>query len=203
MKGWIIIVLVLRTASAALHTAASASLTDVQTAYNACAAGDELAIPSGSATWSGTLSVTKNIWIHGDTNWTGLTTVNYAGLGTKITRSGQAFNVSGRSSNGLFRLSHVALNGNGQFLNNGSYPVEINSSTSNTNSPQWFRVDHCFLTNGQYFCTVNGINSWGVFDHNVGVNNDNTFQLNGGSFIWSYPLTTFKATTNCAYVEAN
>jgi len=47
------------------HTADSASLADVTTAYEACVDGDVLAIPAGAETWAGTLTVAKGITVQG------------------------------------------------------------------------------------------------------------------------------------------
>lgn len=199
----LLIWLVLQTAQAATHSAATTSFSDVQAAYNLCSDGDTLDIPAGSSTWSSTLNVTKAIWMHGVTNWNGLTKTGNAGLTTKISRSGTALYVTSLSASGLFRLSHISFDGLGRTLNDGQYPISIETSTAATNAPQRIRIDHLFLTNGQYFITLSGINNWGVIDHNVGANNDNTVQLNGGSYIWRFGLAEMLYTTNTMVVEDN
>ena len=52
-------------AGADTHTAATCSLADVTSAYNASSDGDIVAVPSGNCTWNGTLTVTKLITIQG------------------------------------------------------------------------------------------------------------------------------------------
>ncbi|MFA6339136.1 MAG: hypothetical protein WCW87_03715, partial [Candidatus Paceibacterota bacterium] len=42
------------------HTAASANVSDVQTAVNAASNGDTVQIPAGTATWTSSLSITKS-----------------------------------------------------------------------------------------------------------------------------------------------
>lgn len=51
--------------NAATITAASPSLADVQAAYNTAARGDTVAVPAGSATWTGTLTLAKGIRLMG------------------------------------------------------------------------------------------------------------------------------------------
>ncbi|MFA6339235.1 MAG: hypothetical protein WCW87_04255, partial [Candidatus Paceibacterota bacterium] len=45
---------------AAVITAASANVSDVQTAVNAASNGDTVQIPAGTATWTSSLSITKS-----------------------------------------------------------------------------------------------------------------------------------------------
>lgn len=176
--------------AATTNTAASVSYANVLSAYNLCNDGDTLAIPAGSATWSQRLTVQKGIRIMG------------AGTNaTHITRAGQAFSIQNVFHPKAFRLDHLRITQN-TFDGSGNYPVEILTSTANTNNPLYnCRIDHNLFDLGQYTVTFVGINSWGVIDHNTFLNCDNGIQFNGGSFVWQYPIVP--STTNCIVAEDN
>ncbi len=57
--------------SATTRTAASAEYSDVKTQTDAAVAGDTVVIPAGTATWTSTLTITKNITLQGQTLITG------------------------------------------------------------------------------------------------------------------------------------
>ncbi len=67
------------TVRCATLTAASTSATDVQAAINSASAGDTVIVPSGSATWSSTVTITKGITLVGGGNTGGTTTITQGG----------------------------------------------------------------------------------------------------------------------------
>jgi hypothetical protein len=64
---------------AATRTAATCSLSDITTAYNAASNGDIVAIPAGNCTWSGNLNLDKQVTLRGaSANGTVITTSSTA-----------------------------------------------------------------------------------------------------------------------------
>lgn len=107
-------------------TARSCSLADVSTAVAAAASGDTVAIPAGSATWAGTVTINKGISVIG------------AGPGkTIISRSsvGQLFIIDGTTATQPPRLSGMTLATSSTYSDGGAW-VKVNGKSHG------FRVDH-------------------------------------------------------------
>ena len=183
-----------RTVWAATRTAASCNLSDVQSAVNASVAGDTVQVPAGSATWSTTLTFSKNISLIG------------AGIGnTVITGSASPMIVYNPVNNSdLFRISGFTFNANNkqviQLNNNSLYPPIYQ-----------VRIDHNRFA-GSTTLPGGGIENFGV----RGVVDNNTFDnMRGGArawgdnsgvgaFDWShYPPLVFGAPNDNFYFEDN
>lgn len=126
--------------------------TSVASCVSQASAGDTINVNAGSASWSSTLSVTKQISLIG------------AGIGsTVITNTGTGYLISygPGNNNNLFRVSGFSFN-----LNN---VTGINLAGGTTNPPmKMIRIDN----NRFYNSTVSGAaiknaNAWGVIDHNT------------------------------------
>ncbi len=139
---------------AATHTAASASRADVGTAYTACSDGDILAIPSGTATWTTILNITKAIVLQGN------------GVGNTIIKDGVTSGalmtwtlVAGQPS----RMTGIEFSNDGRISQSFS---GIISFTGLNNDSSTIRVDNC------KFDHLNGLvmdfqSVVGVVDNNV------------------------------------
>lgn len=181
---------------AATQTAASTSLADVTTAYNACSDGDTLQIPAGSSTWASHLVIDKAIVINGaGTN---------VSTGTVLSGASGVINFE-PTSNKSFRIHNIAFTqpSYGSSWPNG--PVVIEGLTESTNRllTNW-RVDHCYFYNCYSAVGVVGVNCWGVIDQNTFVNCDIAIQPLGGALIYSYPMNSGTTCgTNSLYIENN
>ncbi len=160
-------------ASAATHPAKSPELADVQQALNAAAEGDIVVVPSGTATWKSTLTVTKNIKLEG------------AGIAKTIILdglSGQGKNGRSRRSGGslmkvelskdspMFRLTGFEFRGSPSGTGAKHVLLKLKGGSDSREHPlvagctSNFRLDHCKFDN------VNGLaavftNLLGVVDH--------------------------------------
>ena len=169
------------------HTATSCSLTDVTAAYNAASAGDTVAIPAGTCTWTSTLNVTKSI--------------NLIGAGsssTVISRSstGKIINVS-LSSDVPARISGIGFT----FPTNkpvGGYMIAI--IVNGTGLTQ-VRIDNNAFTKGYGVLWING-QVYGVADHNTFTNVNTNYWTGSGDTEWN--RTTIQAgTANAFFFEDN
>jgi hypothetical protein len=126
------------------HTAATCSLANVQSAYNAAANGDVVAIPAGSCTWSGSLDITKQITLQGA-----------AANGTVITTSGTAVDFGCASG---CRISGI------HFVGSGSNTAHIIQGYGNN-----VRIDHNLFTGkaSMVIWFADGHTSTGVVDSNT------------------------------------
>ena len=137
-------------ALAATNTAATTSLAAVTTAYNACAAGDTLAIPAGSNNWASVLNILKPIKIEG------------AGTNSTII-NGPAFFVK-PGTNALTSITGIHFY---QANWTAGYIVSLLGSN------KMFRVYSCKFSRGNHAIAVgfagNGANgpAFGVIDHNT------------------------------------
>ena len=141
------------------HTAATANYSDVLNAYNLCSDTDILIVPSGSATWSSPLNITKGI------------KVQKIGTGTIISGvSGGCitYDPANYNANNAFRLTGFTFDANGNsILGLGHYlkdaPFALQTKV---------RVDHNSFTNSSGTMVVGQAiwdygNLYGVVDHNV------------------------------------
>ena len=158
---------------AATINAASGSNADVQTALNAAAAGDTVAIPAGSFSW--TAGVSRG----------GLTNVTLKGAGTSATGGGDQTiitdNVAGAgpllnlggSANGVVRLTGITFrSGSGVHRDGGTVNFEGGNA----------RIDHChfdFKRRENYKVVRLGSGVFGVMDHCI-------LDLEGTNAIYAY-----------------
>lgn len=141
------------TVQAATQTAASPNRADVLTAYNACANGDTLQIPAGTATpWSDQIVMAKNITIRGAGNlattlvkgnpqqdWHGLKPIFYV------------------TASGIWKITNLKFDG--QWTDGGKGIVVAGG---------FGRIDHCYFTR----CYDRAIQTFapvGLIDHCVDV----------------------------------
>lgn len=136
---------------ATIINAASASLTDVNTAIGTAVSGDTVVVPAGSATWSSTLSIGKAITLQG--NGIGSTVITEGGGADLIQVSGI---VSG-AQNTLMRITGFTFN-------------KTTGSAIQLNGPHFkMRVDHNAFTRGDRTIRPQGF-LYGVVDHNTFLN---------------------------------
>jgi hypothetical protein len=155
-------------AGATTINASSASQSDVTAAIASAADGDTVTIPSGTATWTRTLSVTKAITIQG------------AGVGVTIIKDGvQSGQLIAWSLAAGFasRLTGIEFQDGGR-LNTANAPSGIIHVDGNNTDGSRFRFDHCKWGDLKgYFVTDTVI---GVIDHNEILTGNRTRQ-------WLYP----------------
>lgn len=180
-------------AHAATYTAASTSSADVTTAIGLSSDGDTVIVPTGSATWSSTVTVTKGITLFGGGGTNGVTT---------ITQGGSA---------GQCILSLVPVNKS--VTVKGFTWVEANADSATAG---FIVIDGSFVR----FCSNTVINATGagggisvfgtdiypgLFDNNncsfAGNNILNIFGTGTGSNAWTQGTTY--GTTNYFYIEHN
>jgi len=130
--------------SAATHTAASASLADVQTAYASCTYGDTLAIPAGTATWTDGLAITKDIKIQGSGVSTTIITLGFSAGGVEgifeFTPDATAkSNIDELSDSNIFEVSGVSFVGNSRM----SYKYGVYISVSSTPAIRRVLIRNC------------------------------------------------------------
>jgi hypothetical protein len=180
------------TAFADTHTAATCSLANVQTAYNAASAGDTVSIPAGSCTWSGGLTVAKSITIIGAT--TGCPG-SCSGSGTRITGEFD-LTLPGAVTVDISQLTLITY---GIYLTNtSSTPV------------QNLRIHHNeFVSTSQAISNASPVSGpiFGLIDHNKFTDTQgHAIKLYGSDAAeWSsYPPTDAnRGTANSLYIEDN
>jgi hypothetical protein len=153
----------------AIHTAASASYSDVNTAYGLCSAGDILSIPSGSETWSTQLVVTIGIYIVG------------AGIGSTVIKNGIgggdaliSYNPADYTLNSPFRLTGFTFDANANRILSLGASNKVAPFTLQTG----IRIDHNKFTNTGGGSTLKGqaIYNYGTL---YGVVDNNTIETFG------------------------
>ena len=184
-----------------IHTAASCSQSNVQTAINASVRGDTVSVPSGNCTWSNPISVTKGIHIQGagatSTVITGNTSRFFA-----VTGDGGDFRMTGFGFTGTASFAGIQIEGNFNScrfdhlnianLSNRAVAIGFDSTFNSyygyrtPYNKQKVLFDHItFSSNsGQQFIMIYG--RWQVWaeDDDYGTNNfvfmeDSTFTYNG------------------------
>jgi hypothetical protein len=169
------------------YTAASTSSSDVQAAINSASPGDTVIVPSGAATWNGTVSISTGITLVGGGNTNGVTTITQGGS------AGTILNVSVSSGNCTVK---------------GFNWVEVNNDSVTASFIQLEGTFYRFCSNS-VTCTsgltVNDTDTGqGLIDHNNFLfENDgiNIFGTGIGSNAWNYGTTY--GTTNYVYIEHN
>lgn len=137
--------------------AASASSADVQTAINSATDGDRVLIPSGTPTWSSTVSWTdKNITVLGN---------GVANTVITVANSTKCFNVTMTgSTKGSWRISGIKFDG----APTGNPNIIGITSVGYTGVVKGWRIDNCdfhFTNNSSLRCAfIEGV-TYGLFDH--------------------------------------
>ena len=154
------------------HTAASCSYSDVSNAISAASSGDTVLIPSGSCTWSSSLSITKGVYLIG------------AGAGSTNITGGFAgwliqYSPSDYSANHPFRVSGFTFDGNG--LGSG---IRLNYHATNLTIQTKVRIDNNLFNDfGTQAIVNNGMR--GVIDNNTFTNTDYPIRnVSGPSELW-------------------
>lgn len=168
------------------HAATSCSLTDVTAAYNAASAGDTVAIPAGTCTWTSTLNVTKSIKL-----------IGAGSSSTVISRSttGTIINVS-LSTDVPVRISGIGFT----FPTNKPANYMTAVRVSGTGLTQ-IRIDHNAFTKGQGTLWING-QVYGVADNNTFTNVNTNYWTGPGDSEWNR-ATMQAGTANAFFFEDN
>lgn len=170
------------------RTAASCSLADVTAAYNSASAGDVVAIPAGSCSWSSTLTIGKAITLQGAGKDS--TVIVNNGVNPLI-RIHPGSNLPIRvSSIGFDNTSYVA---NSEILIKGSYTGAYELSQ--------IRIDNCKFNTGKRAIHATG---WveGVIDHNEFLNCEIAIGISGDSSTsWDRPIAV--GTADFLFIEDN
>lgn len=166
---------------AATISAVSCSLANVATAYNASKDGDTVEMPSGSCTWTSTLTVAKAVTIKGAESGS-----------TVITTNGVAF-LFNPGSNKAFRLTDVGFIG-------GNNTVTVKGSMNNGYVLDQFRIDHCTFTGGNFVLLMNG---WleGVIDNNTLTNASGIYMVGDNDYAWQRTIAA--GTSHALFIEDN
>ncbi len=181
---------------AATWTAASCSYTDVSNAINEASSGDTVIVPSGSATWSSSLSITKGLIVKGagigQTVITGNITNQYVGVVT--------YSPANPSLNEPFRLTGFTINANS--MSNGVYIA----NTSTTVAISQIRVDHNKIEYAGGSNANRGIRRmgmiYGVFDNNAFIEGQaNSEGAATGGPDWALESLTFGTANNIFYED--
>ncbi len=172
------------------QTAASCSLADVITAYNAASAGDVVLIPSGSETWSSTFTIDKEI--------------SLVGAGPSFTRieidSGIPAGIVIDLDNDVpVRVTgiHFKFSTN----NTGGASIYIRGKKDGSFPLTKVRIDHNKFEKGTRAVAVGG---WveSLIDHNEFVNSNIGVGINGdNNYSWSRPIAA--GTANSLFIEDN
>ncbi len=167
------------------HAAADASYAAVLAAYNACAEGDTLVIPAGTATWGSTLTVAKGITIQGAGGTaTVITASNPASTSPLIALSPGADKPQRVTGIGFVGGRHINVSG----ANNGSYCLTQ------------VRVDHCKFSSTT--ADAMWVTGWveGLIDHCDFLNTDRGILLLGDdSLAWAREITA--GTQHALFIE--
>jgi hypothetical protein len=173
-------------AQAATINAASCSRANVQTAITAASEGDTVLIPSGSCTWTTTITIDKAIIIKGQG------TSNQYGAGasapvitnnTPVLYSAHSaiFNIQPTSDKAI-RITNVYFN---TAAHDNTWPgVQITGREDGSFGLTKIRIDHCsFNFGGRQLFVVGWV--YGVADHNYFLNGDISIGISGDdNYAW-------------------
>jgi hypothetical protein len=172
------------------HTAASCSLPDVQTAYNAASAGDTVAIPVGSCTWTSSLNISKALTL----------------LGSGVTKTILTYDSDNPTIN-ISLTSDVPVRITGIKFDKvtnvppSRHAIKINGKTDGGFGLSKIRIDHNEFNKGgrQIFAT-----GWacGVIDQNTFVNGNIAIGIRGDEG-HSWNRTIAAGTANALFIEDN
>jgi hypothetical protein len=196
--GGVVLLLVgsLSVAKAGTIAAASCNYSDVLSAYKSAKSGDTVAIPSGSATWSNTLTISKSLTLQG------------AGSGSTVINRGSGFSnafvtISGLPSDVPVRVTGIKFNAVtiGQ---NGPLPtILIFNIAGNPFGFTKIRIDHCYFRYGeQVIFWRNRV--YGVVDHCTFYDCIYASILYAdGNYAWSRPGINNYGTADSVFFEDN
>jgi hypothetical protein len=165
MKRFLIIIsmLIPVVAWADTHMAASCSYSDVSAACSAASAGDTVAVPSGSCTWSSGLTITNAITLQGAGSGSTVITSSMSSGGSLIT-------ITPASDTNLTRVTGMGFQLGS--LNNGRRAITINGKPTKSFIPTNLRIDNNAITGGGgnpgAITTVGRV--YGLIDHNTFTN---------------------------------
>jgi hypothetical protein len=194
--------------------AASAGRADVLDCVNAASSGDRINVPSGTATWSGPITLpVKDLEIFGSTV---ITCTGGSSSGAPVTCS--AVNNTNLTCGTCFVLNLASA----QRISGFSMPSATNGgigTTGNQNPSKHFRIDHNRIAAGSWSPMeiegdANCVHPQGIVDHNILVNV--AIHSNGTDFtgvgdvpggvcqhqLWAAPVVLGDS-TGIVYIEAN
>lgn len=178
------------TAHAATVTATGCSLSEVQTAYSTAVAGDTVAIPACSATWSNSLNVTKEITIQGAGK--NNTVITFGG-------SGPLINIQ-PTSNLAIRVTGLGFQLGGE-TGSDTTAIYVSGSKNGSLHLTKLRIDNNKFTSGLRGIFVSGW-SHGVIDHNEFVNGyEPIFFVGDDNYVWNRPIQA--GTADAMFIEGN
>lgn len=200
-------------AMGATNLSPTLSLTDVRNTYWAGAAGDTLELPSGSATWTGTLSITNAVFVRAASNPTVDAHDWPDDCSVKITtdaRPGIQIQPQNPAGNPSIRISGLKLISPGD-TGTGAIGIDVANGTI-ANGQSNVRIDHCLFTNyvsqspnptGYGIRVSDADASWPCIDHNRFANNYVQIGCfgNSGSSWSTWPANPGSA--GMPYVETN
>ncbi len=147
--------------------------------------GDTVVVPSGTATWSSTLSINN-----------------------AITLQGSGTNSTIISGNNLISIAHSGVRVTNMRLNGTFNPPDINGYwvIFPHNNINGFRIDNCFIYGGGRSIYCGGLGgsgyAWGVIDHNYFLDNNVAVGMHGGNCLgWTFAQVP--GSTNSVVFEDN
>jgi hypothetical protein len=162
--GFLLSALITATVQAATYTAASCSISDVQTAINSAVGGDTVTIPACSQTnWSSTLTITKGITLQGAGAGQTILGDNVSKGGSTCTGGGPliAWSVNAPNSFRLTGITIVGVTTDPGVCQRGH--ITVSGSTHS------MRIDHTAIKPAQTVGIFIAGDIWGVIDHHTHV----------------------------------
>src|ERR1035437_571409 len=172
-------------------TAASCSLSDVQTAIGQVNDGDTVIVPAGICTWNSALLLAKTITLRGMGSSTGGTEIDYGGTGHVLI-----------DIQAGVKTGHLDISG---FMFSGGDPNFWDGTAIHINGPGgWKNLrihDNVFKNVIQY--AIKGFSyTDALIDNNIFQGTGNAIELNGvGASDWTSPLTL--GTSDFFFIEGN
>jgi hypothetical protein len=172
------------------HTAASCSLTDVTSAYNAASSGDTVAVPPGNCTWSGTLTINKSISLIGAGAGSTKITWGYTPLISLDLSADRSIRVSGFYFDMVQQSGRIAI----AVTANGASGLRIDHNTFNQGGG----------SSGPGVIDIEAtIRVYGVIDSNTFINGTSPIFYDGPSdYEWNR-ATIQAGTANALFIEDN
>ena len=160
--------------SAAVISAASASLADITSAIASATDGDTVVVPAGTASWTSTLTITKGITLQGATTTAGAGTTSPTAADATVildniprTDSATVIGIT-LSPNTNFRLTGFTVKyGSLKTTPTNAGSIRITGTCPGASGTGSLRVDHCHFN--QLYNAAIVVNGWiyGVIDHNL------------------------------------
>lgn len=204
MRTTMIILLSGSMAAAATLTCPSPSYSDVTNTIAAASTGDTVVIPSGSATWTTNIVITKGLNLIGAGSARTLITSNRTIINPSSTFEEEHYIIvwkpSSPTSHPTFRLSRIGFS-DLQGSETGAAGIFIKNYT--TNLVTGIRIDHCAFTNSQQRAIMWYGQVYGVVDHCYFTSCGKACDVQGANDLsWDY-LNYYSGTTNAVYIEDN